>query len=268
MSGANPPLLDFQNVTITRGDASKVALDRITLTIDAGEHVAIVGPNGSGKSSLIKAITRECYPRYTGDGSGLRIMGRETWNVFELRAMLGIVSNDLMQSCARDFSGREVVLSGFFSSIGIWPNHIVTPEMVTKADEVMALLEVSHLADRYVDEMSSGEARRILIGRALVHNPKALVLDEPTASLDLHAIHELRGILRKLAQGGTSIIVVTHYLPDIIPEISRVVLIKKGRILRDASKVEALTSASLSELFDTPVELIERDGSYTVIGHG
>ena len=266
MSGSNPPLLDFQNVTITRGD--KVALDRITLSIDAGEHVAILGPNGSGKSSLIKAITRECYPRFTGNGSGLRIMGRETWNVFELRVMLGIVSNDLMLSCSRDFSGREVVLSGFFSSIGIWPNHEVTPAMERKADEVLERLEVSHLADRYVDELSSGEARRILIGRALVHDPKALVLDEPTASLDLHAIHELRAILRKLAQAGTSIIVVTHHLPDIIPEIGRVVLIKKGRILRDTSKVEALSSSSLSELFDTPVELIEREGSYQVIGHG
>lgn len=254
-----PPLLEFQNVTIHRGD--KVALDGITLSIEAGEHVAILGPNGSGKSSLIKAITRECYPRSTGN---LRILGRERWNVFELRVMLGIVSNDLMQSCSRDFSGREVVLSGFFSSIGIWPNHEVTPAMERKADEVLELLEVSHLADRNVDEMSSGEARRILIGRALVHDPKALVLDEPTASLDLHSMHELRQILRKLARSGTSIIVVTHHLPDIIPEIDRVILIKKGRVLRDGAKRETLTSESLTELFETPVELIERTGLYQI----
>jgi iron complex transport system ATP-binding protein len=112
--------------------------------------------------------------------------------------------------------------------------------------------------------MSSGEARRILIGRALVHDPKALVLDEPTASLDPHATHELRGILRKLAQSGTSMIVVTHHLQDIIPEVDRVILIKKGRVLRDAVKREALTSDSLSELFETPVELVERDGLYQI----
>jgi iron complex transport system ATP-binding protein len=256
------PLIEFSNVTVHRGD--KIALDGITLSIDAGEHVAILGPNGSGKSSLIKAITRECYPRYTGNGSGLRILGKDLWNVFELRVLLGIVSNDLMQSCARDFSGREVVLSGFFSSIGIWPNHEVTPAMERKADEVLELLEVSHLGERNVDEMSSGEARRILIGRALVHDPKALVLDEPTASLDLHAMHELRVILRKLARSGTSIIVVTHHLPDIIPEIGRVILIKKGRVLRDGKKSEALTSESLSELFETPVELVERGGLYQI----
>ena len=123
-------------------------------------------------------------------------------------------------------------------------------------------LKSGHLADRNVDELSSGEARRILIGRALAHNPKALVLDEPTVSLDLHSTHELRAILRKLAQAGTSIIVVTHHLPDLIPEISRVVMVKQGRVLRDGPKREVLTSQFLSELFETPVELVERDGLY------
>jgi iron complex transport system ATP-binding protein len=226
--------------------------------------VAILGPNGCGKSTLIKTITRECYPRYSGNGTGLRIFGQECWNVFDLRALLGIVSNDLMQSCARDISGREAILSGFFSSIGIWPNHHVTAAMEAKTDAILSLLEISHLADRDVNEMSSGEARRILIGRALAHDPKALVLDEPTASLDLHAMHELRAILRKLAQAGTSIIVVTHHLPDIIPEISRVILIKKGRVLRDGAKQDVLTSELLSELFETPVELVERDGLYQI----
>jgi len=256
------PLIEFQNVTVYRGE--KIALDGITLSIQAGEHVAILGPNGCGKSTLIKTITRECYPRYSGNGAGLRIFGQECWNVFDLRALLGIVSNDLMQSCSRDITGREAVLSGFFSSIGIWPNHHVTAAMEAKTDEILALLEITHLAGRDVNEMSSGEARRILIGRALAHDPKALVLDEPTASLDLHAMHELRAILRKLAQAGTSIIVVTHHLPDIIPEIGRVILIKKGRVLRDGPKREALTSGLLSELFETPVELVERDGLYQI----
>ena len=188
-----------QNVTVYRGD--KMACDGITLSIHAGEHVAILGPNGCGKSTLIKTITRECYPRYSGDGIGLRIFGQETWNVFDLRALLGIVSNDLMQSCTRDISGREVVLSGFFSSIGIWPNHHVTQAMEARADEILELLEIGRLAERDVNEMSTGEARRILIGRALAHNPKALVLDEPTASLDLHAMHELRTILGKACRG-------------------------------------------------------------------
>jgi iron complex transport system ATP-binding protein len=254
------PLIEFRNVTVYRGE--KVALDGVTLSIQEGEHAAILGPNGCGKSTLIKTITRELYPRYSGDGSGLRIFGKDRWNIFDLRPLLGIVSNDLMQTCTRAISGREAVLSGFFGSIGIWPNHHVTPAMEKRTDEILALLEAPHLADRNVDELSSGEARRILIGRALAHNPKALVLDEPTASLDMHAMHELRAILRKLAQAGTSMIVVTHHLPDLIPEIGRVILIKKGRVLRDGPKREVLTSTLLSELFETPVELVERCGLY------
>src|SRR6266545_7026757 len=199
------PLIEFRDITVMRGE--NTVLDGVTLSIAAGEHVVILGPNGSGKSTLIKTITRECYPRQK-PGSSLRILGQDTWNVFDLRLLLGIVSNDLMHACTRDFSGLEIVLSGFFSSIGIYPYHHVTPDMESKAREVLDLLEVPHLAGRWMDEMSSGEARRILIGRALVHDPKALVLDEPTTSLDLHAMHELRKILRKLAQSGISLILV------------------------------------------------------------
>ncbi len=191
------PLIEFDDVTLMRGETK--ALHGFTLTIQEGEHVAILGPNGSGKSSFIKAITRECYPVH---GSKLRIMGRERWNIFDLRFLLGIVSNDWMLACSRDYTGRETVLSGFFSSVGVWPHHLVTPEMEEQADRVLQLLEVAHLAQRNVSEMSSGEARRMLIGRALVHNPKALVFDEPSNSLDPHATHELRATMSKLGGHG------------------------------------------------------------------
>jgi iron complex transport system ATP-binding protein len=254
------PLIDFCNLTVKRGD--NVVLDGITLSIAVGEHIALLGPNGSGKSTLIKVITRELYPFLKEARWSLRIMGRDTWNLFELRSLLGIVSNDWMRFCSRDNSGFETVLSGFFGSVGIWPNHEVTSDMEQKAREVMELLEIAHLSNRDVDEMSSGEARRILIGRALVHDPLALVLDEPTASLDLRATHELREILRKLARNGISVIVVTHHLPDIIPEIERVVLLREGRILRDGPKADVLTAENLSSVFGTPVDVLERHGLY------
>jgi iron complex transport system ATP-binding protein len=192
----------------------------------------------------------------------LRILGRETWHLFELRNLLGIVSNDWLQFCTRPTSGFETVLSGFFGSVGLWTNHRVTQAMIDKTREVMELLEISHLAERNVDEMSSGEARRTLIGRALVHDPLALVLDEPTSSLDLHATHELREILRKLARSGIAIILVTHHLPDIIPEIDRVVMLRDGRVVRDGAKADVLTATALSELFRTPVDVLQRDGYY------
>jgi iron complex transport system ATP-binding protein len=257
------PLIDFQNVTVRRGD--RVALDGVTLSIAQGEHVAILGPNGSGKSTLIKVISRELYPVLKSDPWSLRILDRERWHLFDLRNHLGIVSNDWMQMCTRDYSGYEIVLSGFFGSVGIWPNHEVTPEMERKSHEVMELLEITHLAERNTNELSSGEGRRILIARALVHDPQALVLDEPTSSLDLHATHELREILRKLAANGISIIMVTHHLPDIIPEMRRVVLFRDGRVFCDGLKKQVLQSGTLSGLFGIPVEVLERAGYYHVL---
>jgi iron complex transport system ATP-binding protein len=195
----------------------------------------------------------------------LRILGRDRWNLFELRNQLGLVSNDWMQMCTRDYSGYEIALSGFFGSVGVWPHHEVTPEMERKTREVMDLLEISHLAARNTNEMSSGEARRILIARALVHDPQALVLDEPTTSLDLRATCELRDVLRKLAANGISILMVTHHLPDIIPEMRRVVLIREGRVVMDGPKEQVLEAGALSGLFGIPVEVLERGGYYHVL---
>lgn len=256
-----PALLAFQNVSVMLGQ--KRVLHEITLSIGAGEHVAIVGPNGCGKSTLIKTITRECYPLMLPESS-LTIFGRDTWNVFELRTLLGIVSNDLMRRSTREITGRELVLSGFFSSIGIQPYHEVTAAMVDKMNQVLEILEVPHLADREMTEMSSGEAHRLLIARALVHDPIALLLDEPSNSLDLRSALELRAILRKLAQGGTGILMVTHHLPDILPEMDRVILLRQGRVFADGPKNEILTTERLTALFGLPVEVTRRDGYYHV----
>lgn len=241
----------------------KIALHDVTLRIQPSEHVAILGPNGSGKSTLIKTITRECYPLVEADSS-LTILGRESWNVFELRTMLGIVSNDLMGASTREITGLQAVLSGFFSSIGIQPYHHVTPEMMHKARAVLDLLEVPHLAEREMTAMSSGEARRILIGRALVHDPRALLLDEPSNSLDLRAQLELRETVQNLARAGIGILLVTHHLPDIIPEIDRVILLREGRVFADGSKTAVFSSEKLTDLFGMPVQLLERDGYYNL----
>jgi iron complex transport system ATP-binding protein len=263
MLSTSPPLLAFERVTVKR-DEHVVALNDVTMTIAAGEHVAIIGPNGCGKSTLIKTIMRDLYPVVRPETS-LRLLGQERWNVAELRARLGIVSNDLMAACTRDLTGRDVVLSGFFSSIGLWPHQAITPEMEETTRLVLERLEVPHLATRFVNQMSSGEARRMLIGRALVHDPDTLLLDEPSNSLDLHAHYELRELFRRLAQDGTGIMLVTHDLGDIIPEIDRVLLLKQGRVFRDGSKEDVLTSATLSELFEMPVELVHRNGYFHLL---
>jgi len=255
------PLIEFKRVTVKRGETT--AVSDVSLKIGAGEHVAILGPNGCGKSTFVKVISKECNP-YFEEGSGVEIFGRDDWNVFELRTMLGIVSGDLMDRCTRMVSGREIVLSGFFSTIGIWPYQEVTPTMIEQADRALALLEIPHLADRFTDEMSSGEARRVLLARALVHQPRALILDEPSTALDISAQYELRTTLGKLSRSGIGIVMVTHHLSDLIPEIDRIILMDKGKIVADGPKREVLTADRLSSLFGRPLELLERDGYYNL----
>jgi iron complex transport system ATP-binding protein len=254
-----PPLLDFRNLRVMRGQ--KIALDDFSLRIGADEHVAILGPNGCGKSTLIKTITRECYPVARADSS-MSILGEDSWDVFVLRARLGIVSNDLMLSCTGHASGRDVVLSGFFSSISIFSNHTVDARHRELADATLAGLKISYLAERPVCEMSSGEARRVLVARALVHKPGALLFDEPCNSLDLSAQQSLRQTMRALANSGTAIILATHELADIVPEIQRVVLMDRGRVVADGPKEEILQVERLAKLFGVSVEMARRDGHY------
>jgi iron complex transport system ATP-binding protein len=257
--GLTPPLLKFRNLRVMRGQ--KIALDDFSLRIEADEHIAILGPNGCGKSTLIKTITRECYPVARPESS-LAILGEESWNVFDLRARLGIVSNDLMLSCTSEACGRDVVLSGFFSSTAIFPNHTVDPAKQALADNALAELKILHLAGRPVCQMSSGEARRVLIARALVHKPRALLFDEPCNSLDLAAQQSLRQTMRELANSGTAILLVTHELADIVPEIQRVVLMNRGQVVADGPKEDMLQVKRLSALFGVSVEMARRDGHY------
>jgi len=239
----------------------KIVLESFSLRIRGDEHVVILGPNGCGKSTLIKTITRECYP-IAQEGSSMTILGQERWDVFELRSLMGIVSNDLMSRCTGEACGRDVVLSGFFSSTRIFPHHTVDPRRRDLANAALAELEVSHLADRPVAEMSSGEARRVLIARALVHKPRALLFDEPSNSLDVFARQSLRQTMSSLAKAGIGIILVTHDLSDVIPEIERVLLMSNGRIVAEGPKDQMLRPERLQGLFGIKVELAQRGGYY------
>jgi iron complex transport system ATP-binding protein len=237
------------------------ALEDITLRIEVGEHVCILGPNGCGKSTLIKTITRECYP-LARPGSSMNILGRQRWDDFELRSLLGIVTPDWLASCTSDATGRDVVLSGFYSSTRIFPHHHPDPDHVERAKAALTRLRIAHLGGRAVAQMSSGEAKRTLIASALVHSLETLLFDEPSNTLDIAAQMQLRDTLRELAQSGLGIILVTHHVSEIIPEIERVVLMREGRILADGPKSQVLTAERLCELFGVPVRLAQHNGFF------
>ena len=239
------------------------ALRDVSLQVEAGEHLCILGPNGCGKSTLIKTITRECYP-LSNEGSSIAILGRERWNIFELRSLLGIVSPDLLASCTGDATGRDVVLSGFFSSTRIFPHHAPGAAVLEKTEAALARLGIAHLADRPVAQMSSGEAKRTLIARALVHEPQTLLFDEPSNALDIGAQMQLRDTMRELAKSGLGILLVTHHVSEIIPEIERVVLLRGGRMVGDGPKQDMLTSERLSTLFGVQIQIGRHDGYYSL----
>jgi iron complex transport system ATP-binding protein len=237
---------------VARGD--KVVLHDVNLKIATGEHVVILGPNGCGKSTLILAMTCQIYP-IVQPGMQVRIFGRERWDLTQLRKHFGIVVADLPGERTAVTCGLDAVIAGFFSASTLWPNLHVTEEMRARAWEALERMEATHLAGQLVGTMSAGEKRRIVIARALVHRPSQLLLDEPSNALDLAAQRELRETLRKLAQQGTGLVLVTHYLGDILPEIKRVILMSQGRIVADGPRSELLTESRLSELFRAPVRI-------------
>lgn len=261
------PVLELTNATLIRGE--RPVLDGLTLTINEGEHTAILGPNGAGKSALLRLLTHEdraLAPE--GDvPSPVRVFGSDNWDVFDLRSQLGIVSADLHHRFV--FGNNEgrvraeaAVLSGFFATQGILRYGAVTEGMRQRAADALGRMGAGHLARRWLDELSSGEARRVLLARALVTAPRALVLDEPTTGLDMIARHAFMEQVRQIARTGTTLILITHHIEEIIPEIGRVLLLRGGRIVASGPKTEILAPAHLSALFDGPVAVEEAVGYY------
>jgi iron complex transport system ATP-binding protein len=267
------PLLRIREASVRKGAGrSRTILDSLSLEILQGEHTAVLGPNGSGKSSLIKLITQEYRPLLAGSQRPIvQIFGRDRWEVSELRSLMGIVSSDLHHAftdgagSGRALHGLDVVVSGFFASQVVQSHHDVTRLMWQRGEEALAMMEASHLTAKPMREMSTGEARRVLIARALVSDPPALLLDEPTAGLDLVARHRFLETVRGLTRRGKTIIFVTHQLHEIIPEVKRVVLLRQGTVFLDGPKQEILTDANLSAAFGASLQVDStRSGCYTV----
>jgi len=265
---ASPPILELRHASVVRGHAR--VLDRLTLTIHRGEHVAIVGPNGAGKSSLIRLLTLEDYPLAThGDEPPLRLFGRVRWDAAELRARMGIVSADVHERFTdgpwvSQVPGIDVVLSGFFASRGVFPHHEVSEPMREQARDALIRVGGLHLAASRLDRLSTGEVRRVLIARALVRTPEALVLDEPTTGLDVVARHRFMEQVRLVAREGTTVLLVTQHIDEIFPEIRRVIVLNEGRIIDDGPKDEVLRGAALPLAFGGPLRVICEDGYYYV----
>ncbi|WP_395945320.1 ABC transporter ATP-binding protein [Brevundimonas sp.] len=257
------PLLSIDRVSVARGD--RPMLDDVSLLIPEGRHTAILGRNGSGKSTLVKLITRQLYPTVgaSGDLGQVRIFGRSHWDVFELRGLLGVVSPAVQSDFAAE-EGLEVfdaVVSGFFAARGVW-NHRVTEPMRAASREALERMGVAHLIGRRMATLSTGEARRVLIARALVHRPRALLLDEPCGGLDPATRRLFLEALREVARSGVTLVLVTHHIEEILPEIDHLVMLQGGRVLNEGAKADLLTGPVLTDLFGLPTT-VERRGDWS-----
>jgi len=251
--------IDIQDATVILGGLP--VLKDVTLSLEEGEHACILGPNGSGKSTIVRLISGDLFPLYR-EPAAVRLFGQDRWELFALRNRLGIVSDSLQAIQAGCESVRDTILSGFFGGVGL-PMYLDTEAwMEEKAEEAARILGVEELLHRRACELSSGQMRRVLVARALVHDPETLLLDEPYTSLDIAARHSFGERVRALARRGHAIILVTHELAEIPPEIDRVILVKDGRILADGIKREVITSALVSELFGLPLAVSEERGRF------
>lgn len=256
------PLIRLKDAVVRRKGKNILEIDSFTL--QPGENIALLGPNGAGKSTFIRLITREVFPLHRDDPPVL-FRGNERTTLQETKEVLGVVSSTMQDQITVHLPAYDIVAGGLFGSLGIPQMHRVTPESHQRVLEVMEMLGVLDLAKRDIKTLSTGQARRILLARALIHDPEVLVFDEPTTGLDPEGMYYVRKSMRDLVEQGKSIILVTHYPEDIIPEIDRVVMIKEGKIFSDGQKEELLTSECMSKLFEVPLRIIEQDGYFSLV---
>jgi iron complex transport system ATP-binding protein len=238
--------------------------DDLSLQLRCGEHTALLGPNGSGKSSLVKLISRSLYP-VVRPGSHLKLFGSATVNLWQLRQHLGLVASDLEARIPAGLLGRELLLAAFFGAISLGRDRHPSAEQIERCNRLLLEFELEAQADQPFGSLSDGQKRRFLLARALVHQPEVVVLDEPTNALDLKAKHGLLNQLRRVMATGTTLVMVTHQLDAIPPEMERVIGLRQGRVSLDGHPDQVLGDGPLSNLFDTPLRVVMASGYRQVL---
>lgn len=245
-------LFELHDAVVMRNGKPILSVDSFSLA--RGEHLALLGPNGSGKSTFVGLMTREVLPLHR-ERPPVLFKGSARAVLAEVRKTLGIVSSTMQDQIAVHVPTIDVVAGGLFGTLGVPRAVDGVDDARLSAKGALGQLGIADLADRDVMTLSTGQARRALIARALVHDPEVLVFDEPCTGLDPEGMYYVRRSMRALARSGKTIVLVTHYPEDIIPEIERLVLVKHGEVIADGSKDRLLADERMSDLYDIPVHV-------------
>lgn len=261
MTGPSNAVIQLSGVGVQRND--RWILRDVDWQIPAGACVSILGPNGSGKSTLTRILAGHLWPT-AGDVRVLDGHFGET-SLPELRKRIRLVQAAGPYDVDAELTSHEVVLTGFFSTIGLYDP--VTPAMEQQADAMLRQVGLSHVSSHVYSTLSSGERVRALIARALVVRPKLLLLDEPTAGLDLLAREQVLATVQRMfepdvagAEPPPTTVLITHHVEELPPATSHVLLLSDGRPAALGSPAEVIRPEVLSPVYGCPVQ-VRRTGS-------
>jgi iron complex transport system ATP-binding protein len=253
-------ILEADGITLRYPQRPRPALDGVSCRVAANELVAVVGPNGSGKTTLVRALSGLLQP----ERGAVRVEGRplQEWKRAELARVLAVVPQ--REEIAFPLRVDETVMLGRYAHLGAW----AAPGAADRGAVRTALerCDATALAERSIDALSGGEWQRVRIARALAQEPSALILDEPTASLDVRHEMELLELIRRLVDQGLAGLVITHELNLAARYADRMILLSEGRVVAEGTPLSVLTEHTLGRVFEWPVAVTAwSDGSPQVV---
>jgi iron complex transport system ATP-binding protein len=251
-------VVELEDVCFCRKE--RQILTDVSWKIEPGQHWALLGANGSGKTSLLKILTGYEWPTF----GTVRVLGERfgACDIPRLRKVIGWVSSAMTQRLPAQDTAIDVVASGLDASVGLYRH--ITPEEHEKSLAVLQQLGVESVAEQSYGTLSQGEMQKVLIGRALVCEPKLLILDEPCIGLDPAARQRFMNDLAALAKSknAPTMILVTHHIEEIDPWIQKVLLLKDGRVLAAGDPDEMITNRHMSELLDYPCSVFRQGAEF------
>ena len=246
------PLLRIRDAHVRRAGREILAVDEFSLA--EGESAALLGPNGSGKSTFIGLITREIHPLHR-DEAPVLFRGDARVTLADIKRALGVVSSTMQDQIRVHVPAQDIVAGGLFGSLGIPQRCTVTDGQRARARAIMSELGIGDLAERDILTLSAGQARRVLIARALAQNAQTIIMDEPTSALDYGNTMRVLSCVRQLAREGLSIVQSTHNPDHAFLYSDATMVLSKGRLRAFGNPREVITSELISELYDIEVEV-------------